>query len=94
MGVFDGHGKYGHEISQFTRIFFQNTFKSYVSSENIKRDEIDEIFSNCSQAISDEFCEVSPAITFRIAIDLIKEKSENFSGVVQLPEWCCGIETE
>lgn len=46
MGVFDGHGKYGHEVSKFVSEYIQNNL---TSSESVQKS-----FTDCSSALETE----------------------------------------
>lgn len=55
MGVFDGHGKYGHEVSQFANDFFQEFLKN---AKEITKSVLRDAFQQCETALESNICKV------------------------------------
>ncbi|CAI2387259.1 unnamed protein product [Moneuplotes crassus] len=53
MGVFDGHGKYGHEVSQFANDFFQEFLKK---EKGINKSVLRDAFQQCETALESNIC--------------------------------------
>lgn len=61
MGVFDGHGKYGHQVAEFVKEFFSEFAKD---STVIDSDTIKNSFATWVFRLQENFCEVRLNLIF------------------------------
>ena len=53
--MFDGHGKYGHEVAEFVNSFFKNFVKEI---DEVNTIILKEAFAKCSFELNEYFCKV------------------------------------